>query len=134
MSTNPQREARVPLDQAPPEGTVRLLEIGSHRIGLVRVDGRLHALANRCPHRGAPICSGRVTTPIEVQDGELALGSRGSILRCPWHKWEFEIATGRCVVDRRLRVRKYAVRLEGDEIVVSLDRPAAATPPAPAGG
>lgn len=129
MSRNTQREARLPLDQAPPDGAVRLLEIGGHRIGLVRADGRLHALANRCPHRGAPICSGRITTPIEVRDGELALGGHASVLRCPWHKWEFEIATGRCVVDARLRVRKYAVRLEGDEIVVSLDHPDAAAAP-----
>jgi nitrite reductase/ring-hydroxylating ferredoxin subunit len=121
MSTEAQREARLPLDDAPPAGTVRLLEIGGHRIGLVQVDGSLHALADRCPHRGAPLCSGRIATPIEVRDGELGLGGRASILRCPWHKWEFEITTGRCVVDPRLRVRKYAVRLEGDEIVVSLD-------------
>jgi len=121
MSTKAQREARLPLDHAPREGTVHLLEIGGHRIGLVRVGDSLHALADRCPHRGAPLCSGRITTPIEVRDGGVGLGERASILRCPWHKWEFEIATGRCVVDPRLRVRKYAVRLEGDEIVVSLD-------------
>jgi 3-phenylpropionate/trans-cinnamate dioxygenase ferredoxin subunit len=121
VSADGQREARLSLDAAPPEGTFRLLEIGRHRVGLTQVDGLLHAIANRCPHRGAPICSGRITTPIEVQDGELALGNRASVLRCPWHKWEFEIASGKCVVDPRLRVRKYAVRVEGDEIVVSLD-------------
>jgi nitrite reductase (NADH) small subunit len=122
MSSSAPREVRLPLDEAPLEGTLRMLEIGRHRVGLVRVDGRLHALADRCPHRGAPICSGRIATPIEVRDGEPTLGDRESVLRCPWHKWEFEIATGRCLVDQRLRVRKYAVRLEGDEVVVSLDR------------
>lgn len=122
MSASGVREARLRSAEAPPEGTVRMLDIGGHRIGLIRVDGRLHALADRCPHRGAPICSGRIGTPIEVRDGALALGDRESVLRCPWHKWEFEIATGRCLVDQRLRVRKYAVRLEGDEVVVSLDR------------
>jgi nitrite reductase/ring-hydroxylating ferredoxin subunit len=121
VSANRQREARLPLDQTPPEGTLRLIEIGGHGVGLTQVDGHLHAIANRCPHRGAPICSGRITTPIEVRDGELTLGNRASLLRCPWHKWEFEIVTGQCVVDPRLRVRKYAVRVEGDEIVVSLD-------------
>jgi 3-phenylpropionate/trans-cinnamate dioxygenase ferredoxin subunit len=124
MTTREAREARLPLAEAPPEGTLRLLDVGGHDVGLVQVDGRLHALANRCPHRGAPICSGRITTPVEVRDGELVLGDRASVLRCPWHKWEFEIATGRCLVDQRLRVRTYAVRLEGEEIVVSLDRPA----------
>jgi hypothetical protein len=32
----------------------------------------------------------------------------------------FEIATGRCAVHPRLRVRRYQVRTEGDELVVSL--------------
>jgi nitrite reductase/ring-hydroxylating ferredoxin subunit len=120
-----EREARLPLRDAPAEGDVRLVELAGHRLGLFRVGDRLHALADRCPHRGAPICSGRVTTPIEVAGSRLRLGRPASVLRCPWHKWEFDIATGRCLVDESLRLRRYAVRVEGDEIVVSLDRPSA---------
>jgi nitrite reductase (NADH) small subunit len=116
------RETRIPLRDAPDEGSVRMLEINGHRIGLYRVGDTLHALADRCPHRGAPICAGRIATPIEAEGDALTLGPRGSILRCPWHKWEFDIATGRSLVDDRLRVRTYAVRLEADAIVVSLDR------------
>jgi nitrite reductase (NADH) small subunit len=44
-----------------------------------------------------------------------------SLVRCPWHKWDFDIATGRCVVDARLRVRRYTARIDGEELVVSLD-------------
>lgn len=120
MST---RETRLPLADAPAEGTVRIVQVDGHRIGLFRVGDELHALADRCPHRGAPLCSGRIATPIEVRAGELALGRTASVVRCPWHKWEFEIASGRCVVDAKLRVRTYVVRVEGDEVVVSLDRP-----------
>jgi nitrite reductase (NADH) small subunit len=117
------REARIPLEEAPQEGSVRVLEIGGQRVGLYRVGDTLHALADRCPHRGAPLCSGRVATPIEADEGTLTLGPPQSIVRCPWHKWEFEIATGRSLVDDRLRVRRYAVRLDGEHVVVSLDRP-----------
>jgi nitrite reductase/ring-hydroxylating ferredoxin subunit len=118
------REARLPLDEAPAEGSVRMLDVGGHRVGLYRVEDTLYALADRCPHRGAPLCSGRVATPVETRAGALALGKPRSIVRCPWHKWEYEISTGRCLVDERLRVRTYAVELDGDQIVVSLDRPA----------
>ena len=118
------REARLPLLEAPAEGEVRLVDVGKHRIGLFRVGGALHAVANRCPHRGAPVCEGRVARPVELHPDGPALGVQASVVRCPWHKWEFEIATGRCVADAKLRVRCYAVRTEGDEIVVSLDRPA----------
>jgi nitrite reductase/ring-hydroxylating ferredoxin subunit len=121
--TAAQRETRLPLVEAPAEGAVRMLEIGSHRIGLYRLSGHLYALANRCPHRGAPLCSGMITTPLATIADEVALGSRGSIVRCPWHKWEFDIASGRSLVDERLRVRRYAVRVEEEEVVVTLDQP-----------
>jgi nitrite reductase/ring-hydroxylating ferredoxin subunit len=118
-----EREARLPLSEAPKEGAVRMLEIGGHRIGLFRVAGKLYALADRCPHRGAPLCSGMITTPIETDGGEIVLGPRASIVRCPWHKWEFEIATGRSLVDARLRVRRYAVHLDDEHVVVTLEQP-----------
>ena len=121
-----ERETRLPLEEAPAEGAVTVLEVGGHRVGLYQVEGSLYALADRCPHRGAPLCAGAMATPVEVRDGVLALGPRGSVVRCPWHKWDYDIATGRCLVDERLRVRRYAVRLEGEEVVVSLDRPAVA--------
>jgi nitrite reductase (NADH) small subunit len=117
-----EREARFPRDVLPAQGAVRVVEVGTHRIGLYRVGNSVYALADRCPHRGAPLCAGAVATPMAVDGGELAVGEPDSVVRCPWHKWEFEIATGRCTVDERLRVRRYSVSLDGDDVVVSLDR------------
>ena len=117
-------ELRLPLADAPARGERHMVEIGGHRIGLFRVGDQLHALADRCPHRGAPLCSsGRIATGIELRDGRPALGEPDTLVRCPWHKWDFDIATGRCAVDARLRVRRYAVRIDGDEVVVSLRHP-----------
>ncbi len=118
----PAREARLPLRDAPDEGGVRIVEIDGHRIGLYRVADDLYALADRCPHRGAPLCAGSVVTAIDVCDGVVALGTRNGTVRCPWHKWEFDISTGRARSDERLRVRRYTVQVQGDEIVVSLGR------------
>jgi nitrite reductase (NADH) small subunit len=121
------REARIPRAKAPPPGEVRIVEVGARRVALFCVDGRFHALADRCPHRGAPLCShGEVVTGIEVRDGELTTGPAHALVRCPWHKWDFEIATGRCAVHPRLRVRRYTVRVEGDDLVVSLNLPPSA--------
>ena len=102
---------------------MRIVEIDGRRIGLYRVGDELFALADRCPHRGAPLCSGSVATSIDVRDGELVLGTPNGTLRCPWHKWEFDIASGRALADDRLRVRRYAVSVHGAEVVVSLDAP-----------
>ncbi len=117
------REVRLPASDAPDEGTVVMLDRAGHRVGLFWIEGTLHALADRCPHRGAPLCAGKVAIPIEGGPTGLELGRSHSIVRCQWHKWEFEIAAGRALADAKLRVRCYAVRLDGDEVVVTRDHP-----------
>lgn len=116
------REARVPLTEAPAEGAHRLVELAGHRIGVFCIDGAYFALADRCPHRGAPLCTnGEVVSAIAGMGDERRVTRVSALVRCPWHKWDFDIATGRCEADARLRVRRYAVRVEGAELVVSLD-------------
>ncbi len=127
MATTTAREARLPLGEAPAEGERRLVELGGHTIGVFRLDGEFFALADRCPHRGAPLCSsGEVVNAVEGVGHEARMTREGALVRCPWHKWDFDIATGRCTVDARLRVRRYPAWVEGDDLVVSLDASPAA--------
>jgi nitrite reductase (NADH) small subunit len=122
---------RVPLVDAPAPGEVRMLELGGRQIGLYQVAGEYYAVANRCPHRGAPLCSsGRVVRGIALQQKTAVRGDVPRLLRCPWHKWDFEIETGRCVVHPRLRIRRYRVQRERDELVITLRHPER---PAPSG-
>ncbi len=122
MATTTLREARLALSDAPAEGARRLVDLAGHRVGVFCVDGGYFALADRCPHRGAPLCSsGEVVSAVEGVGDERRVTREGALVRCPWHKWDFDIASGRCEVDGRLRVRRYAVRIDGDELVVSLD-------------
>jgi 3-phenylpropionate/trans-cinnamate dioxygenase ferredoxin subunit len=122
MATTTLREARLPLAEAPGEGAHLLVDLAGHRIGVFCVEGGYFALADRCPHRGAPLCSsGQVVSAVEGAGDERRVTREGALVRCPWHKWDFDIASGRCEVDARLRVRRYAVRVDGDELVVSLD-------------
>jgi len=124
VSADRVREVRLAAADLPAPGRIAMVEIGRHRIGVVQVGDEIHALADRCPHRGAPLCSaGQVVTGIERRaDGTLELGRERALIRCPWHKWDFDIASGTCPVDARMRVRTYSVRRDGDEVVVSLDR------------
>jgi nitrite reductase/ring-hydroxylating ferredoxin subunit len=122
MATATLREARLPLAEAPAEGMRLLVDLAGHRIGVFHLEGAYFALADRCPHRGAPLCSsGEVVSAVEGVGDERRVTREGALVRCPWHKWDFDIASGRCEVDARLRVRRYAVRVEGCELVVSLD-------------
>ena len=118
-------EARIPLAELPAAGHIRMLDVGGHRVGLVRVGEELHALADRCPHRGAPICSaGRTVHGIRLGDGVPVRGVERAIVRCPWHKWDFDIASGRCLVHPTLRLRRYRVTVEHEDVVVRLEHPA----------
>ena len=115
------RELRFPRSAAPAPGKVRTVESGGRRIGLVWIDGELHGLADSCPHRSAPLCSaGTLVHRVEFDGERVVRREPADRLRCPWHKWEFDVRTGVCTEAPRMRVRRYRVRLEGDEIVVSL--------------
>jgi nitrite reductase/ring-hydroxylating ferredoxin subunit len=122
-------EARIPLADLPAPGRIHMVDLGGHRVGLVRVGDEVHALADRCPHRGAPLCSGgRTVHGIALGDGVPVRGAERALLRCPWHKWDFDIASGRCVVHPTLRVRRYRVTVADDEVIVHLEHPASPAP------
>jgi nitrite reductase/ring-hydroxylating ferredoxin subunit len=92
-------------------GTRKVIDVGGRSIGVFNVNGAYYALRNRCPHQGGPLCLGSIGgTAAASAPGEYRWERDGEILRCPWHGWEFEIATGRSVFDpERTRVRSYDV-------------------------
>lgn len=94
-----------------PEGTRRMVKLGSISIGVFNVEGRFLALRNYCPHEGAELCLGKVTGTNEPTDrcADYQWGRDGTILRCPWHGWEFDMTTGESLFDPVLRIKTYAV-------------------------
>jgi nitrite reductase/ring-hydroxylating ferredoxin subunit len=103
---------------------------GRAGIGVFNVNGRFHALRNICPHKSGPLCTGRVTGRIvagappsgrPLASDDYRIVQEGEIIRCPWHLWEFEIATGRCLVDATARVKTYPVAIEDGYVVVYAD-------------
>ena len=47
------------------------------------------------------------------QTGKLIVERDGEILRCPWHGWEFDILTGKSIVNpNRIRTKSYKACLE----------------------
>ena len=101
-----------------PPGERRVVEVGDLSIGVFNVDGRFHALLNRCPHKAAPLCLG-VLSPLVVADEpyEYRVDPATYVIRCPWHGWEFDLATGRSVFNpHRVRVRSYPVTLEREQV------------------
>ena len=70
----PALEASMLVDDRPTAATV-----GDVTVLVVRRDGTLHALADRCTHRGGPL-----------HEGELV----GDCIQCPWHASRLRLADG----------------------------------------
>jgi nitrite reductase (NADH) small subunit len=122
------RSVRLPAESVSTGDHITLCEIDRRRVGVIRVAGELRALADRCPHRGAPICShGEVVADVAGEGlGSAHISAEATLLRCPWHKWDFDLATGLCSVAPKYRLRLYHVWEEDDgDVVVSLDPPPA---------
>lgn len=100
---------------------------GRAGIGIFNIGGRFYALRNICPHKRGPLCTGEVAgrgaaqTPPSVGDSHIDYERDGQILRCPWHAWQFDIASGECLVDPTVRVKTYPVLVDGDDLVVDVD-------------
>lgn len=101
----------------PGSRTVR--ELDGKSVGVFNVDGRFHALHNRCPHKGGALCLGPVTgTNLPGEHSRYVYGREGHILRCAWHGWEFEIESGRSLVDPRIRAKSFPVVVEDGDVYV----------------
>ena len=115
------RCVRVPRHTLPERALTRV-DVAGRQVVVALRDDKVFAFADRCPHRGAPLsCGGELVRPFVPSGGRLEPSATDSHVRCPWHKWDFDLASGRCTTDGRLRVRIYHAWFERDEVVVSLD-------------
>jgi len=102
-------------------GQRRIVEVNGRSVGIFNVGGTFYALHNRCPHKGGPLCEGRICgTTLPSDAYSFRYGREGELVRCAWHGWEFEIATGRALADPRVRARTYAVSIEDGRLVLHL--------------
>jgi nitrite reductase/ring-hydroxylating ferredoxin subunit len=100
-----------------PEGSVKIVDVDRKSIGVYNIKGELYALRNRCPHRGAPLCKGLITSYVTSSEPhKFSMEQEGEIVRCPWHQWEFDIKTGQLVVDPRIRTKAYDVIVENGSV------------------
>jgi nitrite reductase/ring-hydroxylating ferredoxin subunit len=83
-----------------PPGSIARVEAAGKAFCLVNLRGVFHALADRCPHAGASLSAGRLSGTVESDGpGSYRLCRQGEMVRCPWHGWEFDVATGQSWCD-----------------------------------
>jgi nitrite reductase/ring-hydroxylating ferredoxin subunit len=106
------------------DGDRRIVAAGEAReIGVFLKDGAYYAYANLCAHAGGPACEGLminrvvdIIAPDRTYQGQ-TFGPEVHFV-CPWHGYEYELKTGECVGDRRLRLRKFEIVRRGDSLYV----------------
>ena len=107
------RHVVATVDQIP-AGQRLVVTVDGREIGIFNVDGEYFAVGNRCPHEGASLCKGRLTSLVEASEpGSYRVSRRGEMVRCPWHGWEFDLRTGRSWCDpSRIKVKSYELNVE----------------------
>ena len=86
-------------------GTARELTAAGRIVALFNVGGTFYALDGICPHAGGPLGEGML---------------EGSVVTCPWHGWQFDVTTGRHVLNPYIAHATYPLEIKGEEIWVEL--------------
>jgi nitrite reductase/ring-hydroxylating ferredoxin subunit len=91
------------------EGQGQIFEIDGRTVAMFKIDGKLYAFDDMCPHI----------------DGSLGKGKLdGKLVACPLHDWQFDVTNGECVTEEELDngwfVETYPVKFVDDDIILSL--------------
>jgi nitrite reductase/ring-hydroxylating ferredoxin subunit len=106
------------------DGDRRVIFVGDNEIGVFRHDGKFYAYSNFCLHQGGPACEGLTIAKVEerIMPDKTSRGLYFSDTEmhfvCPWHGMEYDMKTGECVSDRKMKLKKYKVVQKGDDVYV----------------
>lgn len=82
------------------------LKPGMRRLAIWLSEGEYRCCEDRCPHQDAPLADGTVT---------------GGIVTCNFHFWQFELASGRCLLADWGNLKMYKVSVRDGAAWVELD-------------
>ena len=86
--------------------THKVIKLMGRPVGIIRrEDGSFFAVEASCKHQGADLLA-------DYRGGETAI--------CPRHQWEYHLESGCCMNHDSLPLKRYTIKMEGDDILVSL--------------
>jgi nitrite reductase (NADH) small subunit len=117
-----------------PRDSVRIVEVAGREVGLIDSGGQPFAVLNVCLHQFGPVCRGTVVgTMLPSDPDQLLFGLENKVLRCRWHFWEFDLATGKALFGiTKSRLLTFPVHIDGGEVRIEM-RSRAQASLAPAG-
>jgi len=109
-----------------PDPGRRVIDAAGIEIGVFRNNGRFTAFENVCPHMAGPVCQGKIIARVQekLATDRTSLGfafsaDRSNIV-CPWHGYEFDIATGEHQGSKNMRLRAVPIAVIDGDVVVTL--------------
>jgi nitrite reductase (NADH) small subunit len=88
-----------------PPGKVKFLAMAGMELALFNIDGRYYAIRNRCPHEGGPVAAGPLA---------------GTVVTCPRHGWQFDVATGQSPNAPSFSITTYPVVEQKADLFIEL--------------
>lgn len=88
------------------ENTALEVVVEGQILALFRNEGQLFALDGMCSHQGGPIAEGTV---------------EHGCVTCPWHGWQYELATGIQTINRQPLQETFATREIDGRIEVRIE-------------
>lgn len=77
------------------DGSRKIVDVNGKSVGVFRVGDDFYALRNRCPHQWGPLCLGNFASrAVSSGPGDVHMDPGPPLLACPWHGWEYDLATG----------------------------------------
>lgn len=97
-------------------GEMMPVEVNGEQLLLVKINDRVYAYADACPHQKSRLSEGALTQ---------------NILRCARHHWEFDVCTGSGVNPQNVCLREFPVAVEDGDIFVDVEGPTTTSKPLP---
>ena len=88
------------------EGKMKRLSIKGTPLLLIKQQGKIFAIDNRCPHQGCAFSGGTLD---------------GLVLVCPCHEWRFNLETGEYEEEPLMKLTKFNWRVEAGKIWIKLE-------------
>jgi nitrite reductase/ring-hydroxylating ferredoxin subunit len=105
------------LDELP-DREVTPVRLEGREIVLARLGDAVYAVHGICPHMNQSFVLGQVRGRVSGRPGDPQFDLEEPVITCPWHQFEYQLVDGRCVVDKRLRIRTFEVVLDDGKVFV----------------
>ena len=104
-SARPLRRVAVAAAAEIPDGQRKIVQIDDLSIGVFHHQGAWYAVRNSCIHQGGPVATGTLES---------------DVLTCPWHGYQYELRSGRCLTDPDAELDRYGVTVTGELVYVDV--------------